>query len=217
MPVHQIMGLINVLPKETNQTSVQSPVNKPYMLSVRIILVLMCCALYLDEPCLHLCFWISCYGQNLLPSWYSSSFFTGFKNDQSLCVFSEIPDPDVTLVTNWLDVFPSESMKMRCGKNMNTNWKYTWYKDGQEVRSLDTVSFDPDQTTLSIGSASSLHHGRYSCSAKLKTRSVNSIISPELTLSVYGKIEFFPLFCSCHSSNIFKFMVSHWLVTLGNQ
>lgn len=94
-------------------------------------------------------------------------------------------------MTPWLDVFPSESVKFRCGMDSSSDsWTYSWYKDGKELQA-DVVSFDKDRTTLSISSALAKQHGHYSCSGKLKSRSVSSKHSSGLTLDVYGEICFF--------------------------
>ncbi|XP_045913321.1 carcinoembryonic antigen-related cell adhesion molecule 5-like isoform X1 [Micropterus dolomieu] len=97
----------------------------------------------------------------------------------------DIPVPSLKLMTPWLDVFPSESVKFRCGMDGSSDsWTYSWYKDGKELQA-DVVSFDKDRTTLSISSALAKQHGHYSCSGKLKSRSVSSKHSSGLTLDVY--------------------------------
>ena len=90
-------------------------------------------------------------------------------------------------MTGWLDVFISESVKLSCRMAGSLDWDYTWYKDGQEVPANDTISMD---SMLTISSASIFHRGNYSCSGHLKTRSVRSPNSSELTLHVYGEIFF---------------------------
>ncbi|XP_069543563.1 hemicentin-2 [Brachyistius frenatus] len=99
----------------------------------------------------------------------------------------EIPVPSLKPVTQWLDVFPTESVKMSCGMQVSSNWTYTWYKDEKELQAFESVLFGTDGTNLSIISASSSHRGKYSCSAKLKSRSVGSNHSSPLTLTVYDK------------------------------
>lgn len=90
----------------------------------------------------------------------------------------------------WLDVFASESVKLSCRMDDSFDWNYTWYKDGQQVHADDAISLDADLATLTISAASTLHRGQYSCSGHLKSRSVNSTRSSELTLHVYGEIFF---------------------------
>ncbi|KAM8754905.1 hemicentin-1 [Acanthopagrus schlegelii] len=110
-------------------------------------------------------------------------------SDGRLLTISEIPVPSLKKVTEWLDVFPTESVTLSCVMNGSSDWKYTWYKDGQEVQKTpnNVLSFDGDASRLNITSASPLNRGQYKCSARLKSRSVNSSLSSGLTLSVYDK------------------------------
>ncbi|CAJ1085138.1 titin [Xyrichtys novacula] len=115
---------------------------------------------------------------------YSSEY-----SDKMSLLVSEIPAPSTKLKTQWLDVFPSESVKLSCEMDgrteVSSDWSYTWYKDDQKVQNDDNITFKQDGGTLSIKSASTSHRGRYSCSAKLKSRSVYSSKSSGLTLDVY--------------------------------
>uniref|UniRef100_A0A3Q3LP34 Immunoglobulin superfamily member 1-like n=1 Tax=Mastacembelus armatus TaxID=205130 RepID=A0A3Q3LP34_9TELE len=108
-------------------------------------------------------------------------------SDSRVLNIVEIPFPSLKQSTKWLDVFPTEAVKLNCGMQGSSDWTYTWYKDGQEIQAGAAVSFDPDHTTLSISSASALHHGQYTCTGKLKFkgRSVKSGFSSGLKLHVY--------------------------------
>ncbi|XP_062248266.1 titin [Platichthys flesus] len=97
----------------------------------------------------------------------------------------EIPVPHLKNMTEWLDVFPTESVKLSCGMPRGSGWTYTWYKAGEEVKVDDAVSFDPDRSILSISSASAKHEGPYKCKGHLKDRSVSSNTASELSLTVY--------------------------------
>ncbi|XP_010764984.1 carcinoembryonic antigen-related cell adhesion molecule 5 [Notothenia coriiceps] len=97
----------------------------------------------------------------------------------------EIPVPSLKRITPWLDVFPTEGVKLSCGMDGSSNWTYTWFRDGQLVTKDDALSFDSDAANLSISSASASQRGQYSCSAQLKSRSVSSNSSSETTLEVY--------------------------------
>uniref|UniRef100_A0A8C2ZIF9 Ig-like domain-containing protein n=1 Tax=Cyclopterus lumpus TaxID=8103 RepID=A0A8C2ZIF9_CYCLU len=110
-------------------------------------------------------------------------------SDGRILRVSEIPVPSLKLITPWLDVFPTESVKFNCWMDGSTDWKYMWFKDSKLVLEDNTASFNA--ATLSISSASASHHGRYSCSGKLKSRTVSSVFSEGLTLDVYGE-DFFP-------------------------
>ncbi|KAI3357704.1 hypothetical protein L3Q82_016109, partial [Scortum barcoo] len=113
--------------------------------------------------------------------------YTTEHSDESNLHIYEIPVPSVENITQWLDVFPTESMKLTCRMNGSSDWTYTWYKDGQQVQAVEAVSFDSHRTNFSINSASPSHRGLYKCSAKLKNRSVSSTNSSELRLYVYDE------------------------------
>ncbi|XP_053280695.1 titin isoform X2 [Pleuronectes platessa] len=100
----------------------------------------------------------------------------------------EIPVPHLENMTQWLDVFPTESVKLSCWMPRGSGWIFTWYKAGEEVKADDAVSFDPDGSILSISSASAKHEGPYKCKGHLKDRSVSSNTASELTLTVYAKM-----------------------------
>ncbi|XP_060931016.1 hemicentin-2-like isoform X2 [Limanda limanda] len=99
----------------------------------------------------------------------------------------EIPVPQLENMTQWLDLFPTESVKLSCGMQHGSGWTYTWYKAGEKVKAGDAVSFEPDGSTLTISSASAKHEGPYQCKGHLQDRSVSSDTASELTLTVYAK------------------------------
>ncbi|XP_054642037.1 B-cell receptor CD22 isoform X2 [Dunckerocampus dactyliophorus] len=98
----------------------------------------------------------------------------------------EIPVPSVALSTQWADVFPTESVTLSCAITKSSDWMYTWQRNGQVIQTDGSVSFGSDGTTLSIVSAAARHQGQYSCSGKLKSRSVSSSLSSGVAISVYG-------------------------------
>ncbi|XP_034551723.1 titin [Notolabrus celidotus] len=99
----------------------------------------------------------------------------------------EIPVPSLKNISSWLDVFPDESMQLRCGMGIGSSWTYTWSRDGQKVQVDSVVTFDQNGATLSIKSAKPAHAGQYKCKGHLEERSVNSISSSGLTLTVHNK------------------------------
>lgn len=101
--------------------------------------------------------------------------------------FLEIPFPKLETRTSWLDVFPTESVRLSCEMDGSSDWMFTWYRDGREVHAGQGVSFDQDATVLSINSASASHCGQYSCSGKHKQRPVSSEMTSGLQLDVYGE------------------------------
>lgn len=106
-----------------------------------------------------------------------------------MCLLSlEIPVPTITETPKWAHVFPTESVKFKCGMGQDSyNWIYTWYRDGTQVNADGTVSFDANGAGLSISSASAGHTGKYKCSGKIQNRAVTSQNSSEVSLTVYGE------------------------------
>ncbi|XP_051280945.1 titin [Dicentrarchus labrax] len=117
----------------------------------------------------------------------SKTMYNTTHSDEQILHVIEIPVPTLKQATKWLDVFPSESVKLSCEMDGSSDWTYTWCKDEQIVLPENGISFDSDKTTLSIHSASVSHRGQYKCSGKFKSRPVNSSFSSELTLSVYDE------------------------------
>uniref|UniRef100_A0A669EYV7 Ig-like domain-containing protein n=1 Tax=Oreochromis niloticus TaxID=8128 RepID=A0A669EYV7_ORENI len=106
-----------------------------------------------------------------------------------MCLLSsEIPVPTITETPKWAHVFPTESVKFKCGIGPDSfNWMYTWYRDGKQVNADGTVSFDANGAGLSISSASAGHTGKYNCSGKIQNRAVTSQTSSEVSLTVYAQ------------------------------
>lgn len=102
------------------------------------------------------------------------------------CV-SEIPVPSLKLLTRWSDVFPAETVAMKCEMDDSSDWTFTWYNDGLMVQADNVVSFDANEASLSINSASAAHAGTYRCMGHLNKRSVSSSHSSEHNLTVYGE------------------------------
>ncbi|XP_061552397.1 titin-like [Phycodurus eques] len=96
-----------------------------------------------------------------------------------------IPLPSLTLSSQWADVFPTESVTLSCAMADDSGWTYTWRRDDAALPGDDAVSFGPGGANLTVGSASASHRGRYSCSGKLRGRSVSSNFTSGMTLCVY--------------------------------
>ncbi|XP_077585900.1 hemicentin-1 [Stigmatopora nigra] len=109
-------------------------------------------------------------------------------SEQLIQNVQEIPLPSLWLNSLWPDVFPTESVTLRCAMADNSGWTYTWRRDNQAIAGDDTISIGPDGATLSIGSASLSHRGLYSCMGKLNSRSVISNFTSGLKVNVYEKI-----------------------------
>lgn len=107
------------------------------------------------------------------------------KSQQKVIVISAIPTPLVKRVTQWLDVFPGETVVLSCGmKTEPSDWLYKWSKDGQPIKSEKSVKSDRDGTFLTVVSSVS-HSGEYRCMAQHKKRPVFSNYSSGIELQVY--------------------------------
>lgn len=102
-------------------------------------------------------------------------------------VVLEIPVPSLKNMTQWLDVFPTESARLSCNMREGSDWKYTWERNGEKIIPDNDVTLDPSAATLTISSASAKHKGQYQCKGHLEGRSVQSSSSAPLSLEVYGK------------------------------
>ncbi|PWA28735.1 hypothetical protein CCH79_00014839, partial [Gambusia affinis] len=108
---------------------------------------------------------------------------TGRSKETQLDV-REIPVPLLSHKTQWLDVFPAESVQLSCRMEGSSGWTFIWYKDLKEYREGNVIDSEAE-SILSISQASHSHRGKYLCSGRLKGRSVNSTRSSPLELQVY--------------------------------
>ncbi|XP_014886588.1 titin isoform X1 [Poecilia latipinna] len=111
---------------------------------------------------------------------------TGPSNELQLDV-REIPVPLLSQKTQWLDVFPSESVQLSCRMEGSSGWTFIWYKDSEEYHE-GSVTNSEAEGILSISQASSSHRGKYRCSGKLTGRTVSSARSSPVELTVYDKL-----------------------------
>ncbi|XP_023188510.1 titin-like isoform X1 [Xiphophorus maculatus] len=111
---------------------------------------------------------------------------TGRSKETQLDV-REIPVPSLSHKTQWLDVFPTESVQLSCRMEGSSGWTFIWYKDGKEYHE-GTVTNNETESILSISQASLSHRGQYLCSGRLKGRTVSSPKSSSVELQVYDKL-----------------------------
>ncbi|XP_008411978.1 titin isoform X1 [Poecilia reticulata] len=111
---------------------------------------------------------------------------TGRSKETQLDV-REIPVPLLSKKTQWLDVFPSESVQLSCRMEGSSNWTFIWYKDSEEYHEGNVTNSEVEGI-LSISQASSSHRGKYSCSGRLTGRTVSSNRSSQVELTVYDSL-----------------------------
>nr|XP_020471855.1 titin-like isoform X4 [Monopterus albus] len=117
----------------------------------------------------------------------SNQFFKTESSQSIHLEVQEIPVPSLKQKTQWLDVFPTESLILSCEMANHSGWTYTWYKDGPKVHANDALSFDSNGATLSIRSASTKDKGGYTCEGHLKDRPVTSRSTSTLRVTVYDR------------------------------
>lgn len=107
------------------------------------------------------------------------------KSQPKVINITAIPTPSVKNVTQWLDVFPGETVLLSCGmKAEASDWLYNWSKNGEPIKYEESVKTDQDGTILTIISSVS-HTGEYSCMAQHRDRPVFSNYSSGIRLQVY--------------------------------
>ncbi|CAL1606233.1 unnamed protein product [Knipowitschia caucasica] len=101
---------------------------------------------------------------------------------------SDIPIPSVKSLTQWLDVFPMETVKLHCGMETGaSDWIYIWNRDGRTIaQNEQSTQRNQNGSVLTIVSSVSLA-GQYCCMAKHRRRPVNSINSSAIRLQVYDE------------------------------
>ncbi|KAM4610085.1 B-cell receptor CD22-like isoform 1-T1 [Polymixia lowei] len=109
-------------------------------------------------------------------------FNTEYSEVRTLHV-SEIPVPSLQRKTPWLDVFPTESVKLHCEVKSSSEWNYRWFRGGRGLQADSSMSGG----ILSIHSASVTDSGEYKCRGRHKSRSVSTKSSSGLTLKVYDE------------------------------
>lgn len=104
----------------------------------------------------------------------------------SFFLFPEIPEPQLTLMTPWKDVFKGEFVQLYCNVDI-PDWVFVWYRNGVQLQMDDAVTLHQDDPFLNISAATEEHQGDYSCHMTLESRGLRSRNSNTVTIEVYGK------------------------------
>ncbi|XP_064156299.1 leukocyte immunoglobulin-like receptor subfamily A member 4 [Anguilla rostrata] len=121
-------------------------------------------------------------------------FYSDYSDPLTLEI-SALPQAQLTVQSGWTDVFPTETVTLRCViQGSSTEWMYKWYRDGRELPADKADSSSVNGDTYTILSADQSHAGLYTCRGELTRRaSVHSLVSSPATLSVRGKYDLFSL------------------------
>nr|XP_023999134.1 leukocyte immunoglobulin-like receptor subfamily B member 3 [Salvelinus alpinus] len=92
--------------------------------------------------------------------------------------------PETTLTVNPNPAYNGETETLTCSVGSDTGWRYTWYKDN--TNNVVTLSSRHTTTgaTFTISRAAESDQGLYRCQGEIQSRSISSIISDPVTITV---------------------------------
>lgn len=102
------------------------------------------------------------------------------------CMFSDPPNPSLSLLTPWKDVFENETVDFEC-KVDGPDWTFTWYKNQVHINVDPYLPSDREEPYFNITSITQDYKGGYSCKAHLERRGVSSGFSNTVDVEVYGE------------------------------
>ncbi|XP_038851195.1 sialoadhesin-like [Salvelinus namaycush] len=92
--------------------------------------------------------------------------------------------PETTLTVNPNPAYNGETVTLTCSVGSDSGWMYTWYKDN--TKKVVTLSSRHTTTgaTFTISRAAESDQGLYWCQGEIQSRSISSIISYPVTITV---------------------------------
>ncbi|KAM9407830.1 Fc receptor-like protein 5 [Salvelinus alpinus] len=92
--------------------------------------------------------------------------------------------PETTLTVNPNPAYNGETVTLTCSVGSDSGWRYTWYKD--QKKKVVTLSGRHTTTgaTFTISRAAGSDQGLYWCQGEIQSRSISSIISYPVTITV---------------------------------
>ncbi|XP_029604088.1 peroxidasin-like protein [Salmo trutta] len=92
--------------------------------------------------------------------------------------------PETTLTMNPNPAYNGETVTLTCSVGSDSGWRYTWYKD--KTKKVVTLSDRHTTTgaTFTISRAAESDQGLYWCQGEIQSRSISSIISYPVTITV---------------------------------
>ncbi|XP_045577744.1 Fc receptor-like protein 4 isoform X2 [Salmo salar] len=94
--------------------------------------------------------------------------------------------PETTLTVNPNPAYKGETVTLTCSVGSDSGWSYTWHKDN--TKKVVTLSDRHTTTgaTFTISRAAESDQGLYWCQGEIQSRSISSIISDPVTITVKG-------------------------------
>uniref|UniRef100_A0A673HJV2 Ig-like domain-containing protein n=1 Tax=Sinocyclocheilus rhinocerous TaxID=307959 RepID=A0A673HJV2_9TELE len=127
---------------------------------------------------------------------------TTAKSTSHLLTVHELPEPKLSIESQWNMFYPTERVTLKCSVDEESNdWGHEWFKNRGLLKEDEDISFPGN--TLSISSAKAGHSGEYTCRGKhlmrtsVTTRETEAVqlrikgITPKPTIT---KHEWFELF-----------------------
>ncbi|KAK6323356.1 hypothetical protein J4Q44_G00056950, partial [Coregonus suidteri] len=95
--------------------------------------------------------------------------------------------PETTLTVNPNPAYTGETVTLTCSVGSDSDWSYTWYKDN--TKKVVTLSGRHTTTgaTFTISRAAESDQGLYWCQGEIQSRSISSIISDPVTITVIDR------------------------------
>ncbi|XP_038851205.1 carcinoembryonic antigen-related cell adhesion molecule 5-like [Salvelinus namaycush] len=92
--------------------------------------------------------------------------------------------PETTLTVNPDPAYNGETVTLTCSVGSDSGWSFTWYKD--QKKKVVTLSGKHTTTgaTFTISRAAESDQGLYWCQGEIQSRSISSIISDPVTITV---------------------------------
>ncbi|XP_045556579.1 hemicentin-2 [Salmo salar] len=94
------------------------------------------------------------------------------------------PLPKATLTVEPNPVFPGETVTLTCSVGSDSIRNYQWYKDRNDNVVSQSVRHTITGDTLTISRAAESDQGLYWCQGEIQSRSISSIISDHVTITV---------------------------------
>nr|XP_023999614.1 sialoadhesin-like [Salvelinus alpinus] len=105
--------------------------------------------------------------------------------DILLSVFLALPE--TTLTVNPDPAYNGETVTLTCSVGSDSGWSFTWYKDNSEKVVTLPGRHTTTGATFTISRVAESDQGLYWCQGEIQSRSISSIISDPVTITVKDK------------------------------
>ncbi|XP_034144784.1 peroxidasin-like [Esox lucius] len=96
--------------------------------------------------------------------------------------------PTATLKLYPTSPYTGEKVTLTCSVNSESNWRYTWNKDGIYIPVTQSGRLSITENTLTISSVKVSDKGSYRCHGNLDDRPTSTSTSNQVTITVKGKM-----------------------------